>query len=171
MPDNNNEKKSVLLVKLADLRKLSQYYFEACTANADYANNSITHLQNGLLTIILAELAFVGITDLSKENPSILGIIASGLLVISAFLFIFGVHSQWRHVLRASRNYLRLSKDTNEFINKTGIDKIETLPDFLSDKNNEIKTDNWANGSFILSISGVFSASVLIFIHLLVLLK
>lgn len=169
MQDNNLKDSEKII--LTDLAKLRDNYFEASIANADYANNSVTHLQNGLLTIILAELAFIGIVDLSKNNPSLLGVIAAGLLVSSAFLFISAAYFQWRYLLRVSRDFYQLSKDVGEFIKSTKITVIKCLPTFLSDKNSEIKSDSMANKLFILAIISVFVASVLIFVHLLGALK
>jgi len=166
-----DNKRNGIKTVLTDLRKLGNNYFDASISNAGYANNSITHLQNGLLTITLAELAFIGATDLSKNKPSVLGIISAGVLIVSTFSFMLGTHSQWRHVIKSARNYFKLSKDVTEFISKTGIEQIVDVPEFLSDENAGLKTSSSANIFFIGSILGVFIASILIFIHLIGLLE
>ena len=150
-----------------NLDKLQKNYYNTAIANSDIANQAMTHLQNGILALIFAELAFLGVTDLSKTNPSILSIFAAVLLIISAFLFISGAYSQWSHVIKSAREYYKLSKTVAEFIQETSIAEVAKLPEFLTSKELMLKTSNSANWFFNLTIIGIMVASVLIFAHLI----
>ncbi|MFX0138249.1 MAG: hypothetical protein ACFFDN_31700 [Candidatus Hodarchaeota archaeon] len=150
-----------------DLRKLGLNYHKASTLNAKHANDIIGRLQNGILMIILAEIAFIGVTDLSKDRPTIIGVIIAGALIISTFSFLFGSYAQWKHLLNTTRKYFLLSHRTAEFIKTTKLDYLNELPDFLDDKEAGFHTNKLANIFFIGSIIGVFIASILIFIRLI----
>jgi len=148
------------------LKILQQNYFDASAANANNANTAIGNMQSALLTIIIAELAFEGTTDLSAPKPSLLGGLAAVFLIAAAFAFALGAHTQYRHVLKISRHYFKLSKDVTEFMAKTGTAEIDKLPKFLGDDNSGIRSNPWANRFFLLSILLTLSATVLLTVHL-----
>lgn len=163
---HNNQRKKLQF----DLRKIGLNYHKASAVNANHANEMVGRLQNGLLTIILAEIAFIGVTDLSKDSPSVLGVVIAGILIISTFLFLFGSHAQWKHLVGTARRYFLLSNKAADFIKKNKLIYLDELPESLSDKEAGYYTNKMANNLFIGSILSVFAASILIFIYLIELL-
>lgn len=139
-------------LKKFDLRRVQQGYFDAMLANGGQANQVIANMQQALLTIILAELAFVGVVDLATDKPTWLGSAAAGLLVLSAFSFILGSHAQFRHLLRITREYSRVSFATIKHIKTTGQAMVDEIPDDLQPKEKPLRTSVWANRFFISAI-------------------
>lgn len=112
---------------------MQKNYYDAAIANVNVTNQSMAHLQSSILTLILAELAFLGIVGPTQSNLSILSVVAVALLIISAFCYIFGAKIQWNHTIRSARGYFILSKRVSELIKMLSLEEIDELPEFFND--------------------------------------
>ncbi len=142
---------------LKDLKQIQQNYFKAMDSNIENANKMVVATQNWLLILGLAELAFIGQQLIVNPENWFLKIIFS-ILLLGFISFIIGSIAQYKHVLKTGRYYHDLSKKTVQFIDATDKTTIEKTPEFLEDKQNDIKSSTWANR--LISLSFVFILSV-----------
>ena len=147
-----------------DLLKLQKNYYRASVENAKEANSAVTKAQGWVLTLGLAELAFIG----SQGNfSSCLVKIEITLLLLAFILFVIGSVAQFKHCLKSSRYYFLLSSKILKWVEEKEISEVEKIPDeFLGE--NMLKTSNTANyflfSSFVLiGISTILIWFTLIF--------
>ncbi len=146
-----------------DLLKLQNNYHIASVENAKEANLSIRQAQGWILTLGLAELAFL----------SSLGDFSSGfvkvevtLLLFAFIFFVIGSVAQYRHALKGSRDYFSLSSMILKHIEKIGTHEVEEIPENFSD-NEKLRTSNIANHFIFLSFVLIGVSTVLIWFSLI----
>lgn len=133
-----------------DLLKLQNNYFTASIDNVKVANSAISKAQGWVLTLGLAELAFLG----SKNDfLSCLMKVQVTLLLLAFVLFVIGSIAQYKHVLKSSRHYFSLSYKILEWIEEKETSEVEKIPNEFLD-NQVLKTSVTANyflfSSFVL---------------------
>lgn len=142
-------------------------YFDASIKNTANANTIMLQMQGAILTIVIAELALLGTSELTKTRPSDFAVLAVGMLLIALILFVLGFHAQWRPVIRAARIQFRISRKIHEFILEKSIDTIGKMPRdirALDKRLNSLTTSPQANGLFLSAILLIFIATILILI-------
>jgi len=146
-----------------DLLKLQNNYFTASVENSKEANMSISRAQGWLLTLGLAELAFLG----SQGNFSSCIVKTEITLLLLAFiLFIIGSITQYKFLLKTSRYYFSLSSRILKLVEEKNTAEVEKIPDkFLNTQN--LRTSNITNYLFFSSFILIVVSTILIWFNLI----
>ncbi len=133
-----------------DLLKLQNNYFTASVENVKEANSAIYKAQGWVLTLGLAELAFLGS---QKDLSSCIVKIEITLLLLAFILFVIGSIAQYKHLLKSSRFYFSLSSKVSRDIEASGTSEAKEIPNEFLDRSDTdvLKTNNVAN--YLLSLS------------------
>ena len=146
-----------------DLLKLQNNYFTASAENAKEANLAIGKAQGWVLTLGLAELAFLS----NREDFSSCIIKVEITLLLQAFvLFVIGSVAQYKHVLRISRYYFHLSSKILKRVEEEKLLEAEKIPDEFLDTQN-LKTSNTANYFLFSSFILIGISTILIWFNLI----
>jgi len=146
-----------------DLLKLQNNYFTASAENAKEANLAIGKAQGWVLTLGLAELAFLS----NREDFSSCIIKVEITLLLLAFvLFVIGSVAQYKHVLRISRYYFHLSSKILKRVEEEKLLEAEKIPDEFLDTQN-LKTSNTANYFLFSSFILIGISTILIWFNLI----
>lgn len=133
-----------------DLLKLQNNYFTASIENAKEANSAVSRAQGWVLTLGLAELAFLSSQD---DSSSCIVRLEITLLLLAFVLFVIGSVAQYKHCLKSSRRYFSLSSKVLKWVEEKETSEVEKIPDEFLDTQ-VLKTSNTANyflfSSFIL---------------------
>lgn len=141
-------------------------YFNSAVKNFELANTSVIHMQASVLTIVLAELAFLGTSELAKSHPPILSVVSAILLLLSLFIFIVAINIQRGYALRAGRQLLQLSRDVEDYAKKHKVKIVKELPSELSAEAIGANTSRVTNRLFMISFLIISIATLLIIILL-----
>ncbi len=146
-----------------DLLKLQNNYFTASVENAKEANSAVSRAQGWVLTLGLAELAFIGSQG---DFSSCLVKIEITLLLFAFILFVIGSIAQFKHCLKSSRHYFSLSSKILKWIEEKETLEVEKIPDEFLDKN-VLKTSNTANYFLFSSFILIGISTILIWFNLI----
>ncbi len=149
-----------------DLKKLQNNYFEAGVTNAEIANMAISKAQNGILILAIAELAFLG-NKIAQDQIDVFLKIEVILIITALLTFLSGAIAQYQHILKTARKYHKLSLSVTDFMQTQHVTEIEKLPKCLSGEDDSIKSSNWANNLFTISIGSIFLSTIILLIEIL----
>ena len=113
-----------------DLFRLRQLYYENGVENLRLSNEMSKNYQTLIVTIVLAELAFLGVLGFDDYN-SILSATSATLLVLALVLFLVGVAIQQVVVQREAKYSLSMASKVDTFIKEHSKATIDQLPDEL----------------------------------------
>lgn len=114
----------------SDLFRLRQLYYENGVENLRLSNEMSKNYQTLIVTIVLAELAFLGVLGFDDYN-SILSATSATLLVLALVLFLVGVAIQQVVVQREAKYNLSMASKVDTFIKEHSTATIDQLPDEL----------------------------------------
>ncbi len=148
-----------------NLLKLQNNYFNASVENVKEGNLAIRKAQGWVLTLGLAELAFLGTQgDFSLISNEI----AISFLFLSFILFSLGSIKQSRNLFDKAKYYKRLSNETMEWILKNKIIEIENIPKELKEETEISMASNKTADKFIfLSFILIGLSSLIIWFNLI----
>lgn len=147
-----------------DLLKLQNNYFSASVENAKEANSAIGKAQGWILTLGLAELAFLGVQgDFTSCSIKI----ETSFLLLAFIFFIVGSIVQYKHVLKKSRYYYLLSIKILEWVEEKGTSGCEKIPNELREDSNILKTSSTANYLLFSSFVLIIVSTILIWLSLI----
>lgn len=146
-----------------DLLKLQNNYFIASVENIKEANSAISKAQGWVLTLGLAELAFLG----SQGNFSCYLVKVEITLLLAAFIFfVMGSVAQYKHVLKSSRHYFLLSSQILKWVEERGTSEVENIPIEFSDEET-LKTSSSANCFLFLSFILIGINTIMVWLSLI----
>lgn len=152
-----------------DLGKRQEYAFSASVENAKLANEAIKSSQNWLLVLGLAEMSFLGTLLLRDGSVYACGIKALIIILLLAFVtFITGSVMQYKHMLKSTRTFERISNlAITKYLNK-GIKVADKVPEELEFPEKQIISSNTANyflfSAYLLIMVATFGIIFLIII-------
>ena len=150
MNENQGKQKTVKF----DLEKRQKSAFEAVVENVKMANEAVKSSQNWLLLLSLAEMSFLGMILLKKDNFWIIKVLII-ILLVAFVLFILGSVLQYKHLLKRARVYEEISNKATEYLIR-GIRFVNEIPKELKLPEKQIASNKCADylisSSYILVI-------------------
>lgn len=144
-----------------DLKSTQERFFETGVKNLDMANETILRMQTAVLTIVLAEMAFLG--TLKFDYPhSWLGALAISFFVVGFIIFLLAIKLQHSHSLVVGRDFIQKSRDLQDYIKKTKKEYASEIPIEMQPKFNDAKTNAFTNKIMLLSYACMFFGSALV---------
>lgn len=145
-----------------DLFRLRQLYYENGVENLRLSNEMSKNYQTLIVTIVLAELAFIGVLGFDDHN-SILSATSATLLVLALVLFLVGVAIQQIVVQREAKHSLSMASKVDAFVKKHSTATIDQLPDELTQpKDKALMSSNLGNRFIRMGYVLILAASVLV---------
>lgn len=114
-----------------DLFRLRQLYYENGIENLRLSNEMSKNYQTLIVTIVLAELAFLGVLGFEGNN-GILSAVSATLLVLALVLFLIGVAIQQVVVQREAKYSFSMASKVDDFIKEHSKASIDQIPDDLT---------------------------------------
>lgn len=146
-----------------DLINLQNNYFIASVVNAKEANLAIGKAQGWVLTLGLAELAFLG--NRGDFSQCIIKMEIT-LLLLAFVLFAIGSVAQYKHVLKISRYYFSISSKILKQVEVNETSEVEYIPyEFLDIE--VLKTSDTANYFLFTSFILIGISTIMIWFSLI----
>jgi len=151
-----------------DLKLLSQEYKDAIRNNLQLSQQISFLAYTSLLTIILAELTFISVVDLTQSRTA-LGVVAAIALIVGFVSLLIDLQLQIARVGRYVKAYIDLSKSLASDIESTGRIRVlfKNLNPKYHPKNISIKNIWLAGKLYYLSLGLMCIASTLIIIRII----
>ncbi|MBW3568644.1 hypothetical protein KY385_00745 [Candidatus Parcubacteria bacterium] len=127
-----------------DVEKRQNSLFDASVRNTLLANESITLVQNSMLALGLAELAFLGVILIDNDRRGFFVKLLILLLIASFVLFLLGQIRQYKHQLITARSFEAKANKALEYLAK-GNQYLDHEPEEISTKKQQIVSDKIAN--------------------------
>lgn len=151
---------------VVDLLQYRDRLESAGVKNAEISNTVYVQLFSIITTTALAELAFLGAFELSKDTPASIAVMAASILIVSLVIMGFGLFRQKSELSRASKHMYSLSSDVDEYIKDNNENIVDDIPEELRLDATKLTPSRVVRSLVAASFVGIGASSVLIIVML-----